>query len=146
MTKRQVEKKTLEYFKSGLCCTEAIVKAVVEIYADQTCDAIPKIGSGFCKGIGRSGEDFCGAVAGGVIALGYLHGRSSGDEDLANPCRYAAEFRDRFLSKYGTTNCGQLLSNFGEQENAAKCKAMTAKAAGIIADMLSGGACEEGKN
>ena len=145
MTRKEVEKRTLEYFESGLCCTEAIVKAVVEICGDQTCDAISKIGSGFCKGIGRSGKDICGTVAGGVIALGYLYGRSNGGEDLAIPCRYAAEFRERFVSKYGTTNCGQMLLDFGEQENAAKCKSMTAEAAGMIADILSEASLAERK-
>lgn len=137
MTREQVEKKTLGYHQSGLCCTEAIIKSITESYAEEWSNAFPKIGSGFCKGIGRTGEDICGTVVGGIIALGYLYGRMEGNENIDICCEYAAEFRKRFIAKYGTTNCDELLKKFGKQEKMGKCKEMTADASGIISDMLS---------
>jgi C_GCAxxG_C_C family probable redox protein len=137
MTRKQAEKKTLQYSKSGLCCTEAILKSITELYAEQPSNAIPKIGSGFCGGIGKTDEDICGTVVGGVMALGYLFGRMNKDEDNTTACEYAAEFRKRFLAKYGTTNCGELVKKFESQDNEDDCRKMTADAAGMIADMLS---------
>lgn len=138
MTRKEVEQKTLSYQSSGYCCTEAIIKSITELYSDVSGSAIPKVGSGFCKGIGKTGEDICGTVAGGVIALGYLSGRMKPDDDLAPVAADAARFRKRFLDKFGTTNCSELLDKFGEQEQMDKCRKMTAEASGIIADILSG--------
>ncbi len=137
MTRRHVEEKALHYHQSGLCCTEALSKAVIECYSEETSNAIPRIGSGFCLGIGHTGEDICGTVVGGVIALGFLFGRMSPDQDNTRVCKQAAEFRKRFIAQYGTTNCNALLKKFGEQPKMEKCKKMTAEAAGMIADMLS---------
>ncbi len=137
MTRKQVEEKTLGYHQSGLCCTEAIIKSITECYSEELSNAFPKIGSGFCLGIGKTGEDICGTVVGGVIALGFIFGRMNTNENNARACEYAAEFRKRFIAKYGTTNCNEMLIKFGEQEKMGKCKNMTADAAGIIADMLS---------
>lgn len=138
MTRRQAEERTLRYHQSGLCCTEAILRSVTELYSEETSNAIPKIGSGFCFGIGMTGEDICGTVVGGVIALGFLFGRMSEDEEHGRACEHAAEFRKRFLEKHGTTNCNEMLKKFGDQEKMGKCKQMTADAAGMIADILSG--------
>jgi C_GCAxxG_C_C family probable redox protein len=138
MTRKEIEQKTLHYHTSGYCCTEAIIKSITEFFSDESGNAIPKVGSGFCKGIGKTGEDLCGTVAGGVIALGYLSGRMKPDEDPAPVTANAATFRKRFLDKFGSTNCRELLDNFGEQVQMDKCRKMTAEASGIIADILSG--------
>ena len=138
MTRKRAEKMTLSCFKSGFCCTEAVIKSITELYAEQSSGAIPKVGSGFCGGVGKTTEDICGTVAGGVIAFGYLFGKNNKDEDNTIACEYTAEFRKRFIEKYGTTNCRELLNKFGEQDKMDKCKKMTADAAGLIADMLSG--------
>ncbi len=137
MNRKQVEETTFKHHQSGLCCSEAIIRSVTETYAEESSSAIPEIGSGFCKGIGKTGEDICGTVTGGVIALGYIFGRMTRDDDNAPVCEFAAEFRKRFIAKYGTTNCGELLKKFGQQEDMGKCKCMTADAAGMIASMLS---------
>ncbi|MDY7035391.1 MAG: C-GCAxxG-C-C family protein [Thermodesulfobacteriota bacterium] len=138
MTRKHVEERTLKYHQSGLCCTEAIIRSITEIYSEEPNNAIPKIGSGFCKGIGKTGEDICGTLVGGVMALGVLFGRMNKDGDNSQACEYSAEFRNRFIAKHGTTNCYEILNKFGEQEKMGKCKTMTADAAGMIADMLSG--------
>lgn len=138
MTRKDVEKKTLSYHSSGYCCTEAIIKSITELYSDEPSNAIPKVGSGFCKGLGRTGEDICGTVVGGVIALGYLSGRMNREEELAPAIAHAATFRKRFLDKFGSTNCNELMDKLGEQVQMDKCRKMTGEASGIIADMLSG--------
>lgn len=137
MKREQVEERTLCYHQSGLCCTESILKSITEIYGEGPNNELIKLGSGFCLGIGKTGQDICGTVVGGVMALGHLFGRTTGKETNTTACEYAAEFRDLFLEAYGTTNCDELLQKFGEQEKMDKCKAMTAKASGMIADLLA---------
>lgn len=138
MKKRvQMEEKTMHYLQSGFCCTEAIIQSITESFSNQPSQAIPRIGTGFCKGIGMTGEDVCGAVVGGVIAIGYLYGRNNGDEDKTRVSQCAAKFRERFFAENGTTNCWKLLEKFGEQENMQQCKQMTAHTAGMLADILS---------
>jgi len=137
MTRRQAEEKTLHYHQSGLCCTESIVRSITELYGKESSNAIPRVGSGFCFGIGMTGEDICGTVVGGVMALGFLFGRMNEHGDNAQACQYAAEFRKRFIEKHGTTNCNEMLKKFGEQEKMGECKRMTADAAGMIADMIA---------
>ena len=138
MKRKEVEERTLEYHEGGLCCTEAILKSIAELYYPEPSNAIPRMGSGFCKGIGKTGLDVCGTVAGGVMAIGYVHGRDDKDGENTTACDYATEFRKRFVEKYGTTNCAELLLAFGEQVKMAQCKAMTADASGMIADILDG--------
>lgn len=138
MTRQTVEKNTLALHESGLCCSEAILKSVVEACTGESGPAIPKIASGFCKGIGKTGEDICGTVAGGVMALGILFGRMTPDCDNGKVCEATAEFRRAFMDQYGSTNCLRLLETFGTQENMHRCKAMTANAAGMLYDIVTG--------
>ncbi len=57
--------------------------------------AIPKIASGFAGGIGNSGA-VCGAVAGGVMAIGLKLGRADTMEGMLQNLAVAREFRRRF--------------------------------------------------
>ncbi len=130
--------KTFDYFQSGFHCAESISKAIVEIYGETPAHDIPKVASGFGGGIGKCKEDTCGAVTGGIIALGYLYGRTEPGTDFRNAWELSAEFRKQFIDKFGTANCGRLLEQFGEQENMIKCKNMTAEAAGILSALIRG--------
>jgi C_GCAxxG_C_C family probable redox protein len=88
------------------------LKSITEFYAKEPSADIPKIASGFCMGIGKTGGDICGTVAGGVIALGLLFGRMNGEEDNRQVIELASEYRKLFLSRYCTTNCHELLKEF----------------------------------
>ena len=136
-TLKEIEKTTRTLHESGYCCSEAILKSITDAFSTDSVDEIPRIASGFCKGVGKTGEDICGTVAGGVMAVGVLYGRNESGRDISAACDHAAEFRRRFIDAYGTTNCAGLLEKFGDQKKMHKCKGMTAKAAGILANILS---------
>ena len=74
----------------------------------------------------------CGALTGGIIALGWFWGRTKPGGDKIKVYELASEFRRRFVEKFGSSNCQTLLDKFGKQENAMKCKKLTAEAAGIL--------------
>jgi C_GCAxxG_C_C family probable redox protein len=136
MTRREIESKAFEYFDSGFCCSESILKAVMEVHADKLPADLPKAASGFIGGIGVSMQETCGALTGGIIALGYLMGRTDPTADNEEIKRMALVYRERFLQEFSSTNCGKLLELLGEQDDDYKCKKMTARAAGILSELL----------
>jgi C_GCAxxG_C_C family probable redox protein len=135
--REQIEEETMQYLQAGFCCTEAIIQSITESHSNRPSRAIPRIGTGFCKGIGMTGEDICGIVVGGIIAIGYLCGRDTENEDKSKATQYAAKFRERFIAENKTTNCMKLLEKFGKQTAGQRCRQMTAQAAGMLADILS---------
>jgi C_GCAxxG_C_C family probable redox protein len=67
-------------------------------------ELIPRLATGFCSGIGRTGG-MCGAVSGGIMAIGLSLGRTSPDESV-DPCYQAVQtFLEEFKSKFGSTSC-----------------------------------------
>ncbi len=124
------------YFYNGFCCSEAVSKTIIDRFSDNPEGFPVKVASGFCGGIGRSHEDLCGALAGGVIAAGYLFGRMEQRKDLSAACQVISEFRKAFVQEFGSTNCAAILQSLGEQENYIKCKRLTGRAAEILADIL----------
>ena len=136
MQKEDLERQAFDYFDTGFCCSEAISKTIIDHFAENPAGYPVKVASGFCGGIGRSHDDVCGALVGGVIAAGYLFGRTERNKDLNEACRVTSEFRRTFLEKFGSTNCAVILEKLGEQEKYIKCKELTARATGILADIL----------
>jgi len=81
--------------------------AVAEKHNIQS-DVIPGIATGFCGGMSRT-AGLCGALTGGIIALGILFGRNSA-QDSANKIyalteRLVCDFEEEF----GSRNCSDLL-------------------------------------
>ena len=69
--------------------------------------AIPQIASGFAGGIGNSGA-VCGAVVGGVMAIGLKLGRAEAMEGMLQNLGVAREFRRRFEEEMGEIGCREL--------------------------------------
>jgi C_GCAxxG_C_C family probable redox protein len=69
--------------------------------------AIPQIASGFAGGIGNSGA-VCGAVVGGVMAIGLKLGRAETMEGMLQNLGVAREFRRRFEEEMGEIGCREL--------------------------------------
>lgn len=69
-----------------------------------------KIACGFGAGMGRKGE-VCGAVTGGILALGMRHGRGAKEDRSATELTYqkTRELMDRFVKKHDTFICRKLL-------------------------------------
>ena len=138
MTREEAESRTYQYFQSGFHCAEAISKALTEILEKVGDSYTPKVASGFGGGIGGSHLETCGALTGGIIALGWFWGRTKPGGDKTKVYELASEFRRRFVEKFGPPNCQTILDKFGKQENAMKCKKLTAEAAGILWELLTG--------
>src|SRR5512143_3425340 len=76
----QASQRSLELFKSGYFCAESVLLAIAESQGTQS-DLIPKIATGFCSGISRTGS-MCGAVSGAIMGINLVAGRNSADESI----------------------------------------------------------------
>lgn len=105
-----------EYFNNGFHCAEAVAKAVLESQGVQSSQAVAHA-TPFGGGMGKSFCETCGALSGGLIAIGHLHGRTEPGADWDGPAAMAKELRTRFLDHYGDTGCGVLRERFGERQS-----------------------------
>ena len=69
-----------------------------------------KLASGFGAGMGRE-QEICGAVTGGIMAIGLKHGQShEGDKEAKERTyRLTRELMARFASEFGSCLCRELL-------------------------------------
>ena len=136
METREVEQRAQALFESGLNCAEAVLTAVLAGQGVVDCAEATRLGTAFGAGVGRSKEELCGALSGGLIALGYLQGRSHGGEKWDDLARLAAGVRSRFKALHGCTSCSAVLARFGPQEAMDKCVALSAVTAGLFHEAL----------
>jgi len=137
MDKKQVEQRAFDLFQGGFNCAEAVSAAIVEWRVSGRAAYIVKAATAFGGGIGGTKCETCGALTGGVIALGWLFGRTEPGADKQDAYALAMEFRNKFLDAFGSTQCKTILEAFGQQENLLECKRMTGAAAGILYDIVS---------
>jgi C_GCAxxG_C_C family probable redox protein len=78
-----------------------------EFGIEQDNAAIPKIAYGFAGGIGNTGA-VCGAVVGGVMAIGLKLGRAGTMEGMLQELGVVREFRRRFEAEMGNIGCREL--------------------------------------
>lgn len=136
MERKEVEQRAFDYFQSGFLCAEAVARIIVELFGKEPSPDIPRVATGFGGGVGGTHDEACGALSGGVIALGHLFGRTKPSDDYLAIFELVAEYRRRFTERFGSSRCGALLEGFGEQDDWAECKKMSAEAAGILWEML----------
>lgn len=127
-----VREKAAGYYRRGeYYCSEAIVKAIKDAYELEYGDEVVKLASGFPVGMGGSGCA-CGALTGGVMAIGMVFGRAKAKgPEVDTAMRIAREFHTAFSEKLGTTCCRVLTRNMtlGSPEHMDKCVAITGEVA-----------------
>ena len=93
-------KRARKFFESELYCAESVLLAISEAKGIES-DLIPKIATGFCSGMARTGG-LCGAVSGGMI------GRNSAKVPVDDNYAVIQKFLAAFEEKFGSTNCMEL--------------------------------------
>ena len=73
-------------------------------------DTALQLACGFGAGMGRT-EEVCGAVTGGVIALGLRYGRGEAEDDAKTEETYerTRAFMERFAARHGSVICRELI-------------------------------------
>ena len=136
MSREKTEKAANDYFASGFNCAESVLKATMEARTDNLDPELTKVASALGGGVGGSHEELCGALSGGVLAIGLLYGRAQPGVDVQFARDLAAKLRERFIKEFGWAKCGTLLESFGEQNDSDKCRRMVAVTAGMLSDIL----------
>jgi len=143
-----VGKRAEELFgDTGLYCAESVLKAVSEFVGIDS-PLIPKMATGFCGGMARYGG-LCGAVSGGVMALGMVFGRDSADIPTDDAYVNVREFLAAFERKHGGTYCFDLTGYnldmpegremFRTSGAVKKCKGFVESAANMVAGLIISG-------
>lgn len=108
-------KKARELFESDLYCAESVLVAITEAKGIES-ELIPKIATGFCSGMARTGG-LCGAVSGGMMALNLETGRNNSDTSVDDNYSVIQNFLTAFEEKFGSTNCMELIEcDLGTEE------------------------------
>ena len=141
----QVAQRSEELFTSGLYCAESVLQAVAESRGIKS-DLIPRIATGFCSGLSRTGG-ICGAVSGGVLAINLACGRNDASQSLENNYQRVQTFLSAFEAKFGSTNCERLIGCrldtpegqqfFKANKLMEKCRMFTREAARMANETLA---------
>ena len=93
----------------GYNCAQSVLYACCDRLSFDK-DAALRVACGLGAGMGRK-EKVCGALTGGILALGLKHGRGEKEDRSRTETTYAKtrELIDRFEAKHGSCICRELL-------------------------------------
>ncbi len=93
--------------------------------------------TGLAGGVGGTYQEICGAVSGGVLIIGAIHGRVRPDVDDSRCQRLAALYLKRFGTELGTVRCGELRALGYGSDGGWPCSALVERAIPLLLDILA---------
>jgi C_GCAxxG_C_C family probable redox protein len=96
-----------------------------------------KMTSLFAGGVAGTREELCGALSAGVMVIGALYGRHTLVEDEQLARQLAAQYRQRFLAQFGSTQCARVRERFLAPDGSTACDPVGEGAASILLELLS---------
>ena len=129
------------YRRGKFYCSEAVFTTVNDYLGQPADSRMVKMASGFPVGIGMAGC-LCGALSGGVMALGLKYGREKGGHFMPEEMfPLSAELHDRFQRRNCSACCRKLIKNmeFGSKEHQEQCIRFTGEVAADVIDLLENG-------
>ena len=105
----EISERAAKYFEAGFNCAESVFMSLAESIGTKS-DLIPKIATPLGGGIGRRGS-VCGALTGGVMAIGLKVGRFEFKDTKSREESYekALELFKRFEKEFGSALCYDLI-------------------------------------
>jgi len=102
-------------------CAESVLRGVCHAQGIDLSDQGKRMATPFGGGVGRS-EDICGALVGGVLAIGIVKGRTTHQEDRLTAYDTAGRLHRMFDEQFGSTSCRVLnMSDFKSVEHRPRC-------------------------
>jgi C_GCAxxG_C_C family probable redox protein len=98
-------------FSSGLNCAQSVLKSVTEARGMSCPSCIPGVALAMGGGVAHSGQ-ICGAILGGVMAVGLAVDRTSSGspvEKKQEAYRHAVHLVSGFEAEFGAQDCSALL-------------------------------------
>lgn len=135
MEEDKVKEIVNKYYNNGFHCAEAIANTIHEVFPEKL-NLMCKVTSGFCGGIGGCKQDICGALSGGVAALGGIYGRENGCDDISKPAFLSAELRRLFIEEFNTTVCKDVIENIKSKPECNNCRDVTAKTTWLLYNLI----------
>lgn len=137
----RIRKIAEDYYRNGdFYCSEAVVKTIIDEFQIDVSEDVIKMASGFPVGMGGMGCT-CGALTGGVMAIGLVYGRSQGKDPKVNRAmELSAKLYQIFCERHKVSCCKVLTRGMekGSPEHMEQCIAFTGEmayeAAKIIAE------------
>ncbi len=127
------------YYRNGdFYCSEAVVKTIKDEFKVDISDEVVAMASGFPVGIGGSGCT-CGAVSGGIMALGLVFGRTEAKgSEVDKTMVLSKELHDYFRTNHKSLCCRILTKGMtlGTPDHMEQCIAFTGEVAYKVAEML----------
>ena len=142
----QRARQTAEHlFGKGYFCSESVLLALAAQNGENT-DDLSRMVSGFGGGMGRAGG-MCGALMGGITALGLLYGRDDASDDKTTIYTLTHHLVARFKEEFGSTMCSGVLGcdistpegtmEFKEKNlEMTRCRQVSAKTAGMAQQII----------
>ena len=137
----KIRKIAEDYYRDGdFYCSEAVVKTIIDEFQIDVSQDVIMMASGFPVGMGGMGCT-CGALTGGVMAIGLVYGRSQGKDPKVNKAmELSAKLYQIFCERHKVSCCKVLTRGMekGSPEHMEQCIAFTGEmayeAAKIIAE------------
>jgi C_GCAxxG_C_C family probable redox protein len=137
-----------DYLLKGFNCSQSVLLTMQELLGLEDEHAL-KAATGFGGGVGNMGY-MCGALAGGIMTLGLMYGRSRLEqvEEKERTYSFCSEWLKRFTERFGSPNCIDILKvdlkdperrkeYWSKKENRERCARDTVGAAArILAEYL----------
>lgn len=116
-------------------CSEAVFAAAGALFGYETPDGVVRFAAGFRKGMCCG--DVCGAISGGVMALGFLLAPVRGGEAPPELLEAVRLLREKFAARNGGLDCEALLAPFaGREKNDPERRAFCGTlAADVVSDL-----------
>lgn len=145
MDQHRIAKTAEDRFGAGrLLCAESVLLTVADEVGIIS-SMIPRIATGFCSGMADTGG-MCGAVAGGIMALGMLYGRDDAEQQYKKVYAMVQRFKGAFEAEFGSIKCMTLTGCdfstekgrrlFQEKGMLEKCRVFTGRAASLVTEII----------
>ncbi len=124
MSTEELSQKAVAHFRSGYNCAQSVLLTLAEhIDPQNKNELIPKIATGFGGGMGRCGS-VCGALTGGIMAVGIKYGTNEvGVEKRAKAYAAAQALFKQFEKQHGSVMCRDLFKyDLSDPIQAAKAR------------------------
>lgn len=140
---RVIQKAAEDNFRGGFYCCEALMKTIIDEFELDVPKEVIAMASGMAVGVGKSGC-ICGALNGGVMALGMMFGRTEQDGPT-NPksikcMQLTKELHDWFKENNGKNAiCCRILTreyNMGQGEHKPQCIYFTGLCTYKVAEII----------
>lgn len=117
---------------SGFNCAESIILVVGAEAIEDFDPSMCKLVTGFRGGFGCTKEELCGALSGGAVIVGALHGRTDPTVSMARSDTLLTDYRQQFIERFGTTCCRTIC------EGSIPCTQVVQEAAVMLLSLLNG--------